>query len=110
MTITLREDNDAKMRQMLKQIEKITEVISATELDMDESFWREVAVVKLETDPDRVAALKRDYHLEILDRQNGERFIVQVAGTSQSIDAFIQAVGDDSIVEVARSGFTAIEK
>jgi acetolactate synthase I/III small subunit len=110
MTITLREDNDAKMQQMLKQIEKITEVISATELDMEESFWREVAVVKLETDADRMEALKKDHHLEILDRRNDERFIVQVAGTSQSIDAFIQAVGNDSIVEVARSGFTAMEK
>jgi acetolactate synthase I/III small subunit len=110
MTITLREDNDAKMQQMLKQIEKITEVISATELDMDESFWREVAVVKLETDTDRLEALKKGHHLEVLDSQNGERFIVQVAGTSQSIDDFIRDVGDDSIVEVARSGFTAIEK
>jgi acetolactate synthase-1/3 small subunit len=98
------------MRQMLKQIEKITEVISASELDMDESFWREVAVVKLETDADRLEALKKGHHLEILDSQNHERFIVQVAGTSQSIDDFIRDVGDDSIVEVARSGFTAMEK
>jgi acetolactate synthase-1/3 small subunit len=110
MTITLREDSDAKVRQVLKQIEKITEVISASELDMQESFWREGAGIKLETDADRMAALESAYHLEILDRRNDERFIVQIAGTSQLIDTFIEDAGGDSIVEVARSGFTAIEK
>ena len=110
MTITLREDSDEKMRQVIKQIEKSTEVISARELDMNESFWREVAIVKFEADEDRMDVLKRTYPFEILDRQNHELFIVQVTGTSLSIDEFLQDVGADRIVEVARSGFTAMEK
>ncbi len=110
MTITLREDSDPKVKQVLKQIEKITEVISARELDMQESFWREVAVIKLEADGDRMAALEAKYHLEILDSDSPECFIVQVAGTSQRIDTFIEDAGGENIVEVARSGFTALEK
>ena len=110
MTITLREDSDEKMRQVIKQIEKSTEVISARELDVNESFWREVAIVKFEADEGRVEALERTYKFEILDRQNHECLIVQVGGTSQFIDDFLQDVGADSIVEVARSGFTAMEK
>ena len=50
MTLTLREDSDEKMIQVIKQIEKITEVVSAKELDTDQSFWREVAIVKAEAD------------------------------------------------------------
>jgi len=110
MTITLREDSDEKMRQVIKQIEKSTEVISARELDMNESFWREVAIVKFEADEDRMEVLKRTYQFEILDRQNHELFIVQVSGTSLSIDEFLHDVGADRIIEVARSGFTAMEK
>ncbi len=110
MTITLREDSDDKMRQVIKQIEKSTEVISARELDMNESFWREVAIIKFEADEGRVEALKRTYPFEILDHRYHEMFIVQVAGTSQLIDDFLQDVGRDRIVEVARSGFTAMEK
>ena len=110
MTITLREDSDEKMRQVIKQIEKSTEVISARELDMNESFWREVAIVKFEADEDRMEVLKRTYQFEILDRQNHELFIVQVTGTSHSIDEFLQDAGADRIIEVARSGFTAMEK
>jgi acetolactate synthase-1/3 small subunit len=110
MTITLREDSDDKMLQVIKQIEKSTEVISARELDMNESFWREVAIVKFEADKDRMASLGRSYKFEILDNQNDECFIIQVAGTSQMIDTFLQDVGTDRVVEVARSGFTAMEK
>ncbi|MBR9987662.1 MAG: acetolactate synthase small subunit [Desulfosarcina sp.] len=110
MTITLREDSDEKMRQVIKQIEKSTEVISARELDMNESFWREVAIVKFEADEDRMEVLKRTYQFEILDRRDHELYIVQVAGTSRLIDDFLQDAGMDRIVEVARSGFTAMEK
>jgi acetolactate synthase-1/3 small subunit len=110
MTITLREDSDDKMRQVIKQIEKSTEVISARELDVNESFWREVAIVKFEADADRMAALGRTYPFEILDGRSNACFMVQIAGTSQLIDDFLQDVGADRIVEVARSGFTAMEK
>lgn len=110
MTITLRENSEEKMAQVIRQIEKSTEVISAKELDIDHSFWREVAIVKLEADRSHMDALARNYPFEILDDQNHSRFIVQVAGTSQCIDKFINDVGDDKIVEIARSGFTAMEK
>lgn len=110
MTITLREASDEKMLQVVKQIEKITEVISAKELDVDESFWREVAVVKFEADVDRLADLQKSYHIETLDNTSDECFVVQLAGTSRRIDTFIEDVGAANIVEVARSGFTAIEK
>ena len=110
MTITLREDSDEKMTQVVKQIEKSTEVISAKELDVDESFWREVAIVKFEANQGHMETLAKNYQVEILDSQHSDCFIVQVAGTSQNIDAFINDVGTDRIVEVARSGFTAMEK
>ena len=110
MTITLREDSDDKMQQVVKQIEKSTEVISAKELDVEESFWREVAIVKFEVDAVQIRDLEKSYRFEILDNQNDGCFIVQLAGTSQSIDAFVEAVGSERVIEVARSGFTAMEK
>jgi acetolactate synthase-1/3 small subunit len=110
MILTLREDSDDKMRQVVKQIEKITEVVSAKELDIDQSFWREVAIVKFETDADRLEQLGRKYTFEILDRQNHELYILQVAGTSKRIDDFLHELGREKVIEVARSGFTALEK
>ena len=110
MTITLREDSDDRMLQVIKQIEKLTEVISARELDIDQSFWREVAIVKFEANGAHLEQLGKNYAFEILGRQNNEVFVAQVAGTSQRIDSFIQEIWEEKIIEVARSGFTALEK
>jgi acetolactate synthase-1/3 small subunit len=110
ITLTLREDNDGKMLQVIRQLEKMTEVISARELDINQSFWREVAVVKFEADQAQLEVLHRDHRFEVLDRQNHDLYIVQVAGTSQMIDDFLGAVGEEKTIDVARSGFTALEK
>ncbi len=110
MTLTLREDSDDKALQLVKQIEKLTEVISAKELDIDQSFWREVAIVKFEADAAHLEQLDQAHRFEILDRQNHEVVVAQVAGTSLMIDNFIAAIGPQKIIEVARSGFTALEK
>ncbi len=110
ITLTLREDNDDKALQLVKQMEKLTEVISAKELDADQSFWREVAIVKFEAGSDHLERLDQSYNFEILDRQNHEVIVAQVAGTSLMIDNFMAEIGPDKIIEVARSGFTAMEK
>lgn len=110
MTLTLYEDSDDKVQQVIKQVEKIAEVLSAKELDVDGSFWREVAIIKMEADEVAIETLGRLFQFQILDRRNHELFIVQVAGTSKYVDDFMQAVGQDKIIETARSGFTAMEK
>ncbi len=110
MTLTLREDSDDKALQLIKQIEKLTEVISAKELDIDQSFWREVAIVKFEAGSAHLDRLGQNYNFEILDRQNHEVIVAQVAGTSLMIDNFMAEIGREKIIEVARSGFTALEK
>ena len=110
MTLTLREDSDQNMAQVVKQIEKMTEVISARELDIEKSFWREVAIVKCEVEDTVLEKLQSVYSMDLLDRQDDGQCVAQIAGTSQMIDDFLGAVGDDKVIEVARSGFTALEK
>lgn len=110
ITLTLREDSNDKMQQVLLQMEKLTEVISARELDTANSFWREVAVVKFESSGADLKTLQVRFGFEILDRQNHDVIIAQVAGTSQMIDDFLAAVGHEKVIEAARSGFTALEK
>jgi acetolactate synthase-1/3 small subunit len=110
ITLTLREDSDQNVRQVVKQIEKVTEVISARELNIDQSFWREVAIVKFQAEDATLELLKDKHSFEILDCQEFDVYAVQIAGTSQMIDAFLQAVGERRVLEVARSGFTALEK
>lgn len=110
MTITLRENDQEKVDQVTRQLEKFTEVISVKELDTDRSYWREVAIVKLEIDAAVLDGFHGRYNFEILEQKTDDIHIVQVAGSTRRIDAFLEEVGQQHIVEIARTGVTAMEK
>ncbi len=109
MTLTLRENDDAKVEQVIRQLEKFIEVISAKELDRETSFWREVAILKIDVDPKTLAAFDNRYNFEVLDQSKKNSTIVQVVGATQHIDDFMEEVGADHVVEIARTGVTAME-
>lgn len=110
MTITLREDDEAKVLQIIRQLEKCTEVIRAKELNRDESYWREVAIVKFEMEEKGFAKLKKKYALETLDSQPHDIHLVQIAGPTERIDNFLEDLGGEHLIELARTGVTAMDK
>jgi acetolactate synthase-1/3 small subunit len=110
MTITLREDDEAKVLQVIRQLEKFTEVIRAKELDRDHSYWREVAIIKFELDGKKLEKLQKKYQLEILDSQPHDIHIVQIAGPTDRLDDFLKDLGAEHLIEIARTGVTALEK
>lgn len=110
MTITLRENDQDRVDQVVCQLEKFTEVISVKELDTDHSYWREVAIVKLEIEASVLETFHGRYNFEILEQKSDDIHILQVAGSTRRIDAFLDEVGQGHIVEIARTGVTAMEK
>lgn len=110
MTITLCENDEAKVTQVIRQIEKFTEVIRAKELDRDHSYWREVAIVKFELDAGHFEKLQKKYQLEILDSQPHDTHIIQIAGPTDRLDNFLKDLGPEHLIEIARTGVTALEK
>ena len=110
MTITLREDDIAKVTQVIKQLEKFTEIISAKELDTNKSYWREAAIIKLEVDSVHLKTFKGHYNFEVLDRISKDIQIIQLAGSTAQIDTFLDKVGREHIIEIARTGVAAMEK
>ena len=110
MTITLREDDEAKVIQVIRQLEKFTEVIRAKELDREHSYWREVAIVKFELEAKAFAKVEKKYHLEVLDAQPHDIHLVQIAGPTERIDSFLLDIGEEHLIEIARTGVTAMDK
>lgn len=110
MTITLREDDEARVLQVIRQLEKCTEVIRAKELDRDHSYWREVAIVKFELDGKQLEKLQKKYQFEILDSQPHDIHIIQIAGLTDRLDGFLEELGGGHLIEIARTGVTALEK
>lgn len=110
MTITLQEDDERKVDQVIRQLEKFTEVISVKELDTNNSYWREVAIIKLEVDDEHLKAFHSRYNFEILDHKSDDIHIIQIAGATSMIDTFLDEVGREFIIEIARTGVSAMEK
>ena len=52
----------------------------------------------------------RQLLIEFIYQQNQDLFIMQISGTTKHIDRFLSDAGDDNIIEIARSGVTAMEK
>ena len=110
MTITLQEDDQRKVDQVIRQLEKFTEVVSVKELDTNNSYWREVAIVKLEVETAHLESFRGRYNFEVLEQKSEDHYILQVAGSTRKIDTFLDEIGRQFIIEIARTGVSAMEK
>jgi acetolactate synthase-1/3 small subunit len=112
MTITV--DSDTKtMNNLVDQLDKMVEVIKVKRLDPLRTIRRELLMVKLSTiDPmAREDALNyiNNQHGLVLDIEN-ESVMAEVTGEPDEIDTFLEHVKSIGIIEMSRTGITALEK
>mgnify|MGYP006282619455 FL=1 len=94
---------------MKKQLAKVEPVIQVGELD-DDAVRAELVVLKVRGgEPDKVQAITEMYEGQTLDA--GPRTItVQITGDQQKIDDAIDAFRQFGIIEIARTGQTALAR
>lgn len=112
MTITV--DVDQKtLNNMVEQLNKMVEVIQVKRLDPLRTIRREMLLVKLDvTDPmAREDALKyvNSNHGLVLD-MDGNTLMAEVTGEPQELDSFLEKVKPIGVLEMSRTGITALEK
>jgi acetolactate synthase-1/3 small subunit len=112
MTITV--DVDQKtLNNMVEQLNKMVEVIQVKRLDPLRTIRREMLLVKLDvTDPmSREDALKyvNSNHGLVLD-MDGNTLMAEVTGEPQELDGFLEKVKPIGVLEMSRTGITALEK
>ena len=103
------EESDPGIDQAEKQLAKLKPVIAVGELD-DDAVRTELVLLKVEGDePDKVHAVTEMYDGQTLDA--GPRTItVQLTGDEQEIDDAIDAFRQFGIIEIARTGYTALAR
>jgi acetolactate synthase-1/3 small subunit len=112
MTIHI-EANAKTLNQMVEQLSKMVEVIKVKRLDPLRTISRELLMVKLNTsDP-----IAREEALRHINNQHGlvldiddESIMAEVTGDPQELDKFLEYVKSIGIVEMSRTGITALEK
>ena len=111
MTIVVCGD-DSILEQIIKQLDKLVDVVAIRELAESSNIRREIMLVKIEADEKtrpaivEVAAIFRSRVVDI----SPETITLEATGSTEKIDGLIQLVRPYGILEMARTGSVALER
>ena len=111
LTLTTRGD-DSKIQQIIKQLNKLVEVVRVENLCDGDYLEREMLLIKVRAEGEARQEVKRTADIfrgQIID-VTAETYTIQLVGPSNKLDAFIRAIDDLSILEVVRSGVSGISR
>ncbi|MAZ89364.1 MAG: acetolactate synthase small subunit [Cellvibrionaceae bacterium] len=111
LTVTTVGD-DHKIEQITKNLNKLIDVVKLVDLSEGQHIERELMLIKVKASGAQRAEIKRCvdiFRAQVID-VTSTVYTIQVAGTSDKLDAFVQAVGDAAILEVVRSGVSGISR
>ena len=105
--------NERIIEQIIKQLNKLLDVVKVMDITEAPHIEREMMLLKVQAiGNDNRAEIKRltdIFRGKILDVSD-KIFTIEMTGTSEKLDAFIQALGRGTILEVARSGVLGIAR
>lgn len=112
MTIAVNGD-EKTLEQVVKQMNKLIEVVKVTRLDPDNIVTRELALIKVNV-PDTktrsdVINCVEVFRGHVLD-VSSETLAIEITGTSDKIDAFLNLMKTYGVIELARTGLTALSR
>ena len=111
LTLTTLGD-DHKIEQITKHLNRLIDVVKLVDLTEGAHIERELMLVKVRATGAQRAEIKRCTDIfrgQIID-VGPTVYTIQIAGASDKLDAFLEAVGDAAILEVVRSGVSGIAR
>ena len=112
MTITVSED-EKTLEQVVKQMNKLIDVIRVTRLEPDNIVTRELALIKVNA-PD---SKTRSDIINCVDVFRGrvvdvspDTLAIEITGTPDKLDALLNLMKTYGIMELARTGLTALSR
>ena len=112
MTIMVRGD-DRTIEQVIKQLNKLIDVIKVTRLHPEHSVTRELALIKVNAINTKARSDIINYadifRARVVD-VSPDSLMMELTGTSDKIDAFINLMKPFGVKEVARTGKTALSR
>ncbi|MCI9518720.1 MAG: acetolactate synthase small subunit [Clostridia bacterium] len=110
MTI-VSDTDDAVAEQMVKQLEKLVDVLKVRELE-DGSISRELLLVKIKLSAAQRPEIESTcniYKAKLVDL-SAESVVVELSGEPNKLDALIKILEPYGIIELSRTGVTALER
>lgn len=104
--------NDQVIEQISKQLHKLIEVVKVSDISDAPHIERELMLVKTKATASQREEIKRCADIfrgQIVDVTPAS-YTIQLVGTGDKLDAFLQALGKIPILEVVRSGVSGIAR
>ncbi len=104
--------DDLIIDQIRKQVEKLEDVVKCVQLIKENSVCRELALIKVKADATtrpELVGLVDIFRANIIDLSQGS-ITVEITGAQKKIAAFIELVEPYTIMEIVRTGLTAIQR
>ena len=111
LTLTTSGD-DRRIEQITKHLNKLVDVVKLVDLTEGSHIERERMLIKVKASGAQRAEIKRTVDIfrgQVVDLTSGA-FSIQLTGTSDKLDAFIAALGEGVVLEVARTGVSGISR
>lgn len=104
--------NEEIVEQITKQLNKLIDVVKLIDISSATHIERELMMVKVRAvngQREEIKRLTEIFRGSILDVTTAT-YVVEVTGEKSKLDAFLEAVGEEHIIEVVRSGATGITR
>lgn len=111
MTIVVRGDDNV-LKQIVLQLGKLPDCKITGELSEKSSVLRELLLIKIKATPEERAGIEtvaRTYEAKIVDLSPAS-IVMELTGKPSKIDGFIEVLNSYGILELSRTGLTALER
>lgn len=111
MTLVTRGD-DSTLEQIIKQLEKLVDVLEVIDFREGESIDRELVMARLGIEAARrgdVMQIVEIFRAKIVD-VNQDSLTVEITGSEGKIGKFLQLMSDFNILEISRTGKIALPR
>jgi acetolactate synthase-1/3 small subunit len=104
--------HDEVIEQITKNLNKLIDVVKLVDLSEGAHIERELMLVKIKATGAQRAEVKRTTDIfrgQIVDVSSSV-YTVQLAGTTDKLNSFIEAIGPTTVIEVVRTGVSGIAR
>lgn len=105
MTIVCRGDRNV-LEQIVKQLQKLIDVVQAIDHTGEQAYESEIALVKLQADLDRrtqILQIAEHFGAKVVD-YGQDSLMLRVYGATDKLDAFVELLRPLGLIELVRSG------
>ena len=111
MTIVVGGDEQIT-EQIVKQLNKLVDVIKILELNPDRSVSRELALIKVSAEQSKrssITEMVNIFRCNVID-MDAKSMIIEITGDEEKVSAFIELMKPHGIREIVRTGLAVLQR